>query len=405
MTLLFQPSPAADLLLAVARRFAGSESAEGLRVRAGRISDWNAAMDFARAHGMEPLVALYLNSDCPGVLAPEFRERLRATSRRITTNFVLLSTDLIKVLRILRSHGIRVVPLKGPVLAATLFNEIPWRESCDLDLLISRADVGQAKDALIAAGYQPDSELCSGEENAAFHWRSQVVLYRNDGSPAIDLHWELLPSLYPCARYFDSVWERVQESTFHGEKILTLSAEDQLFFLCAHAARHSWHSLRMAVDIARLVYARRDLDWDSAIHTGRDSDGKVLALGLWIINHLLKVELPEIALQYANATIDDEGFASDLLDRMLTLTPDQYETSSELPLQMRLAVGWWPKLRCAIGFVLLPTAADAALRLPASLFFLYYLYRPVRLTTKYATKLVRVISGEVTRRYAWGDGA
>lgn len=404
MTPLPQLTPAADLLLAVARRFAGSESAEELRVYAGRILDWNAALDFARAHGMEPLLALYLKTECPEMLTQDFRERLHATLERNTINFVLLSTDLIKVLRILRARGIRVVPLKGPVLAASLFNEIPWRESCDLDLLMPRADVGRAKDALIEAGYRLDCELWSGEENAAFHWRSQVVLYRDDGSPALDIHWELLPSLYPCARYFDSVWERVQNATFHGEKILILSAEDQLFFLCAHAARHSWHSLRMAVDIAKLVYVRRDLDWDYAIRAGRDSDGRVLALGLWIVNHLLNVELPEVALQYANATIDGEPFASDLLEQMLTVTPDQYETSSELPLQLKLAAGWWPKLRCAIGYVLLPTAADAALRLPASLFFLYYLYRPVRLTAKYATKLVRMISGEVTRHYAWIDG-
>lgn len=399
-----QLTPEADLLLAIARRFAGSDSAEELRVRAGRISDWSAALDFARAHGMEPLAALYLNADCQGVLQPDFCERLRATLQRNTTNFVLLSADLIKVLRILGARGIPIVPLKGPVLAAILFNEIPWRESCDLDLLIPRADVGRAKDALLEAGYQLDSELRPGEEKAPFHWRSQVVLYRDDGSPALDLHWELLPSLYPCARYFDSVWERVQGTTFHGEKILTLSAEDQLFFLCAHAARHSWHSLRMAVDIARLIYVHRDLDWDSAIRAGRDSDGRVLALGLWIVSHLLKVELPDLALQYANATID-EAFASELLGRILTITPDQYATSSELPLQLRLAAGWWPKLRCATGYLLLPTAADAALQLPPSLFFLYYFYRPLRLTTKYATKLVRMISGELTRRYAWTEGA
>jgi hypothetical protein len=338
------------------------------------------------------------------MFGPDFYRRMHAKLERNTANFMLLSTDLIKVLRILRARGIPVVPLKGPVMAITLFNEIPWRDSCDLDLLVHRADVGRAKDALIEAGYQLDSQLRSGEENAAFHWRSQLVLFRDDASPAIDLHWELLPSLFPCARYFDSVWEHLQNATFHDQEILTLSAEDQLFFLCAHAARHSWHNLRHAVDVARLIYVRPDLDWDSVIRAGRDSDGTVLALGLWVVNRLLKVELPETALRYANDAIGGKPFASQLLERMMTITPDQYETSSELRLQLRLAAGWWPKLRCAAGYVLLPTAADGELRLPASLFFLYYLYRPVRLTGKYGMKLFRLISGEVTRRHAWTDG-
>ena len=166
---MMQLPPAADLLLAIARRFAGIESPDGIRFHAGRISDWSAAMDLARAHGMEPLAAWYLNTDCAGMFAPDFYDRLHAILQRNTANFVLLSTDLIKVLRILRTCGIPVVPLKGPVLAVTLFNEIPWRESCDLDLLVRRADVGRAKDALVEAGYQLDSQLRSGEENDAFH--------------------------------------------------------------------------------------------------------------------------------------------------------------------------------------------------------------------------------------------
>ncbi len=140
-------------------------------------------MDLARAHGMEPLAAWYLDTDCAGMFAPDFYDRLHATLQRNTANFVLLSTDLIKVLRIFRAHGIPVVPLKGPVLAVTLFNEIPWRESCDLDLLVRRADVTRAKDALMEAGYQLDSQLRSDEENAAFHWRSQLVLFRDDVEP------------------------------------------------------------------------------------------------------------------------------------------------------------------------------------------------------------------------------
>ena len=99
---MMQQTSAAELLLAIARRFAGIESQEGLRLRASRVTDWSAAMDLARAHGMEPLAAWYLDTDCAGMFAPDFYDRLHATLQRNTANFVLLSTDLIKVLRILR---------------------------------------------------------------------------------------------------------------------------------------------------------------------------------------------------------------------------------------------------------------------------------------------------------------
>src|SRR5580704_11218092 len=101
-----QLTPQAHLLLACARRFAGTESPDGIRVSAGRISDWNAAMDLARGHRMEPLAAWYLNTDCAGMLAPELHDSLHATLRRSTANFLLLSADLIKVLRILQVQNI-----------------------------------------------------------------------------------------------------------------------------------------------------------------------------------------------------------------------------------------------------------------------------------------------------------
>lgn len=390
-----QLTPEADLLLACTRRFAGTESSEDVRVRASQISDWNAAIDLARGHCLEPLIAWYLQTDCAGMFAKDFHDGLRVTLRRSTANLMLLCTDLTKVLRILEEHSIPVVPLKGPVLAAMLCDEIPWRESCDLDLLVRRIDITRAKNALMAAGYQIDSKLPLGEENAAFHWRSQLVLFRDGIGPALDLHWQLLPSLFPCAHHFESVWERLQSATFHDQKILTFSAEDHLFFLCAHAARHSWQDLRLAADIARLIHVRPDLDWDRLVRSARGSDGgMVLALGLWMVNRLLHVELPAQVLAYVNRSVDGNGFAYHLLDRLLTVSPDQYENSSEFWLQFRLAGGWWAKLRCAAGYALLPSDADGeSLRLPPRLFFLYYPYRPARLVVKYGAKAFRRIFG------------
>jgi hypothetical protein len=129
-----QLTPEADLLLACARRFAGTESPEGLRVRASRISDWKAAKELARGHWMEPLVAWYLNTDCAGMFTSDFHNDLHTTLRRNTVDFMLLSVDLIRILRFFQAQSIPVVPFKGPTLTAMLSDETPWRESCDLDL-------------------------------------------------------------------------------------------------------------------------------------------------------------------------------------------------------------------------------------------------------------------------------
>jgi hypothetical protein len=380
---------ATELLLASLRWFAGTGDAETMRQCAARIQDWDAAIELARAHWLEPLLAWQLRSACADMLEPAFAARLHRVVRASTAKHLLLAANLHKLLEIFQAHGIAAVPLKGPLLAAALCDEIPWRDSADLDLLVRRADITRARDALIAAGYRLDSRLPPGEEKAAFHWRSQLVLLRDSAGPAIDLHWQLLPSLYPCARYFDSTWERLRHVEFHGCRVPTLAPEDNLFFLCAHAARHSWHTLRLAADVARLIHVSADLDWDRAIGAARNSDGAaVMALGLWIVNRLLDVRLPAEVLTWVDGSIGARKFATELIGRMLRTTPEQHEHCAELALQLRLAGGWWPRLRCAAGYALLPSDADGALRLPRRLFFLYYLYRPVRLTAKYGARLL-----------------
>jgi hypothetical protein len=394
-------TPESDLLLACTGHFAGTCGDADVVERARRIEDWSAVIDLARAHWMEPLVAWQLKSICPDLLDPDLSAHLDQMLRFNTAKHLLLSADLIKVLAILEAEQIAAVTLKGPVLAATLCDDIPWRDSCDLDLLVRRADISRAKDALLAAGYRLDSQLPPGEEKAAFHWRSQLVLVRDGISPAIDLHWQLLPSLFPAARHLESVWDRVQPAMFQGRKVLVLSPEDQLVFLCAHAARHSWHSLRLAADIARLIHVRAELDWEGLLESARKSDaGRVLALGLWLANRLLQVKLTAPVLEFVNASIGEKRFARDLLDNLLTTVADQHEAPSDFGLQLRLAPGLWAKIRCAGAFALLPSDSDGALSLPAPLYFLYYLYRPLRLTAKYITKLLRLDSAAQTSSYS-----
>jgi hypothetical protein len=386
-----QISAEARLLLSCVRCFAGTGGTGAIRDSVREIHDWDALMELARAHWIEPLVAWYLKTNCADLLDPGMLANQGAIVRRCMAHYLMLCVSLRKVLDLLAKHHIVVVPVKGPALSAMLCREIPWRESCDLDLLVRPADITGAKDALLAAGYRLDSDLPQGEEKAIFHWRSQLVLEHHGGGPAIDLHWQLLPSLFPAARHFDSAWQRVQCASFDNREILALSNEDQLFFLCAHAARHSWRSLRLAADVARLIHVCPRLDWDSLIRSSRVSDGAtVLTLGLWVVTRVLEVKLPEAVRRYIDGEVGGKQFAHQLVEHLRTARMDGNAPVSEFGLQFKLASGWWPKMRCAAGYALLPTNADAeGLRLPQSLSFLYYPYRPLRLALKYSARWVK----------------
>jgi hypothetical protein len=91
-----------------------------------------------------------------------------------------------------------------------------------------------------------------------------------------------------------------------------------------------------------------------------------------------------------------QTFAEQLAENVMTPATGHDDSMSpsapmsSFGLQFRLANGLWPKLRCALGFSILPTEADAeSLPLPSSLSFLYYPYRPMRLAMKYGARLLR----------------
>jgi hypothetical protein len=390
--------PEVKLLLACLRCFAGTDGTDNVRLRAREVRRWDAFIRLAQAHGLGPLVAWQLRGACAEIVEPAVLAAFDKIVRRSTARHLLLTAELIKVLHILEECSVAAVPLKGPVLADTLCDQIVWRESSDLDFLVRRTDLTRAKDALIAASYRLDSCLPAGEENAAFHWRSQLVLFPDSVGPSVDLHWQLLPGLLPGAHRFESVWERLKTTTFQHRNIHALSAEDQLFFLCAHGARHCWRTLRLVADVARFVHVCRELDWDYVMRSARRSDdAMVVVLGLWLANRLLQVGLPPAVLQYVEELMAKRHFGSLLLQGML-VKPSERPVLSEFGLQFRLATGCGSKLRCAAAYALVPSDADGqSLRLPPSLFFLYYLYRPSRLAWRHAGRSLRSLAGQLAQ--------
>jgi Uncharacterised nucleotidyltransferase len=383
-------SPEMRLLLACARWFAGTAGAEEVESAMRALGDYDSFMRLARVHWMEPLAAWSLKTNCGEFLDPNFVADLDRVLRQNTAGHLRLQKELLDVINILGDNQIDALPLKGPVLATMLCEEVAWRDSSDLDLLVRRTDITRARDALVEHGYRYDSQLPPSQERAAFHYRSQIILVNDRSGIAVDLHWQVVASAFPSARYFESVWERIEPALFEHHEILTFCPEDQLLFLCAHAARHSWASLRLAVDIARLIHVRPALDWDSIIHRGRGCDGRlVLALGLWMVNQLLGLEFQRPAAQYVSSILET-AFASQMIDHLLNGSAGKDGRLWDFWLELKLADGWWPKVRCAAARALLPTDADGqSLILPPSLYFLYYVYRPVRLALKHIAHFLR----------------
>jgi hypothetical protein len=114
--------------------------------------DWDLVVRLAELHGVRPLAFRYL----AGCLPEPHRRRLADDCAAIAAHNRFVTGELIRILDLLESAGIPVIPFKGPVLAHQLFADVGMREFSDLDMIVPREQAWEAVDLLRGAGYTPD---------------------------------------------------------------------------------------------------------------------------------------------------------------------------------------------------------------------------------------------------------
>ena len=156
--------PEIELLLGCARSRMDPVSAESVRQALRQSIDWDFVIDQAAKHGVIPLLSWNLSRFELDSLPKATFNRLKNEFAAIARRNLFLTGELIKLLNLFRENGIRALPLKGPVLAATTYGNVSLRHFGDLDILISSDDFLAAKDLLRQQGYQPEIDLTASEE-------------------------------------------------------------------------------------------------------------------------------------------------------------------------------------------------------------------------------------------------
>lgn len=225
-----------DFLLASVRRFFRPESPlpskEGL--------DWNAILDLADRHA----VTGFLRSACDPTA-------LTSGGLEIARSNLALSAELIKLVHHFNREKVAVVPLKGPLLGAALYQDRVLKASSDLDLLVRRADALRAKRLLESIGYSLETVP---------HWPAGNAYLRNVNDELafkdpslwlkLDLHWNLLPGYFPSPFGEAKMWADLRSVPWGNACLQTLSPEHQFLFLSAHGVKHLWARLGWLCDLA-----------------------------------------------------------------------------------------------------------------------------------------------------------
>ena len=251
--------------------------------------EWEAIIKVARRQEVLPLLYHRLKQlkVAPPKIVEEELERAYLKNALFNSLFLI---ELERILEKLAENSIRVILLKGAYLLLKVYEDLGLRPMGDIDILVCREDLAAAHYILLGLGYQSRAI----NPIPVKRWAHYEYL-NTDNGVLVEVHWSLLEEHQPVKIDTEILWRTSCRESLNGIPFYTLSPENNLLYLCIHAAKHIGSlSLRFLYDIHKLVEAQRDsLEWgivESLARKWRIS--RPVALFIQLTSELFGVEPP-----------------------------------------------------------------------------------------------------------------
>jgi len=227
--------------------------------------DWQRVVTIAQKHGLTSFVYLRLAENYRELVPEEVLSQLKTIYVQNSRRNTYLGTSLIRILNLLEKNHIKAMPFKGPVQAEMIYNDIGARIFSDLDILVQKENVVQARDLILSQGFQtcvniPESQIKNYLEKENFFQIADNIKGIN-----IDLHWEitgrynLVPIYYPLSK------QEIHHAALLGKTIGTLNHDDLLIYLCIHGSSHCWEKLELIYSVAKILTSARISNWENIL--------------------------------------------------------------------------------------------------------------------------------------------
>jgi hypothetical protein len=282
----------------------GNKDEINKRILAFKDSDWQRLYELATKNGLFPIFYHQLLSLRLENLPTEFLSKLKNAYFLNLKRNTLLERELFRILTYFKELNIPVIPLKGPILARYLYNDLALRQaSCDLDLLVKYEAIDEVKEKLMGLGY--DFSLIDYKRDflcpiGLSRQVEQIMLNKSiDGtlSISLDLHW--------CIRGFfvdthiQDLWQQARYFYLDGQKILMLSNEDALIYLSIISISIlEFVQLKYIYDIHRLVTVfGKELDWERLLYKVKHANlENCLYFPLKLSKIIFSTDMPDVFL-------------------------------------------------------------------------------------------------------------
>jgi hypothetical protein len=251
--------------------------------------NWEALVALAEDHGVLAHLTVALDA-ASATVSQEIRDRLREAQRVQAIHALRVTAELLQIVSLLKSEGLEIPVMKGPVLSVRAFGDPGRRRYGDLDFLIRHEGVLQVTRLMQKAGYQA---VVPPESIEAGKVPGQYLFLRPETRSVIEFHSDRTLRYFPRPLPIDDFYVRRTSIEIDGHPIPALAPEDEFILICIHGTKHFWERLLWIADVAALATKPGALDWSRVQAVGNAVGAqRMVHFSLRLAQRLFSIEVP-----------------------------------------------------------------------------------------------------------------
>lgn len=267
------------------------------RIEAGDL-DYTRMIFLARRHRVISIISRKLLDI--GATGDQFAAFSRRLGRQTRSRRMLIAAQA-ELIRALQDADVPVLVLKGSAVSSRLYETDTDRQFKDIDLLVPPDRFAATETILRQLGYQmnfPFRRLTPSRQSALLRMACDASFLRTADAVQVELHWRTDRS-----RAFLDLSapdpSRAAQTLTTPQSIPVLPLPEQILYLTAHGAKHSWFRLYWLMDMAQAVSKLAAEDWDAVTRLAHQhGHTKTLATALQLVWQVYQIDLPKPLLQF-----------------------------------------------------------------------------------------------------------
>lgn len=350
-----------------------------------QIKNWDNFISLSYSHGVFPLVYKILKKYDEKIPLDKL-SFMKQTYMDIVKQNMLMTSELIKISKLLEENDIKSIAFKGPVLSMLAYGDVISRQYVDLDILVEKNQLIQVVELLIENNYINILPLQIISNEICLNTIKDFTLQNKISKINIEIHWNLFESKYDLAFKRLDI-PSISTILINQNSIQTIPNETLLVYLCFHGSKHAWERIEWISDIDKFI-RNNELYFSKIDEFLKDNS---FLLGLYLSYILFDTPLEE---KYLNKISNEK--IKNLSNKVFEIMLDKeyreneaYRNKKILYFQIALYNNFSKKIKYYLKIFFNISEEDCqTFQLKNQYKFLYIFLRPFRLFRKYLKKQI-----------------